>query len=39
MCENLGIGANSSQAKNQDLCEHDLEFSLSRFDSTEEPEV
>ena len=39
MCENLGIRANLSQAKNQDSCEHNLGFSLSSFDLTQEPEV
>ena len=34
MCENLGIRANSSQARNHDLCEHDLWLSLSSLDST-----
>ena len=29
MCENLGIRANSSQARNSDLCEQDLGSSLS----------
>ena len=39
MCENLGIQANSSQAKNHDSCEHDLWFSFSNFNLTSESEV
>ena len=40
MCDvNLGIWANSSQARNCDLCEHDLWLSLSSFYSTQVSEV
>ena len=34
ICENLGIWANSRQARICALCEHDLGLSLSSFDST-----
>ena len=34
ICKNLGIWANLSQARNRDLCEHDLGLSLLSFDST-----
>ena len=39
MCEILGIQANLSQARNRDLCEHDLGLSLPSFDSTEVSDV